>query len=104
MTVNETWKRFEREVASWFGTQRTPLSGGNSKHTHSDSLHDNLYVECKYRKRVAVQGLFDDTAAFAEQEGKIPVVALKQKGSPSFLLVVRPQDVTTIANYIRSEE
>jgi hypothetical protein len=45
--ADKRWKEFERRVARAFGTERTPLSGGNSKHTHSDTLHPELYIECK---------------------------------------------------------
>ncbi len=41
------WKAFERRCADYFGSTRTPLSGGNSGHTRSDSLHERLYIECK---------------------------------------------------------
>jgi hypothetical protein len=42
------WKGYERKVAKYFGTNRTPLSGINSRHdTHSDTLHPSLYIEVK---------------------------------------------------------
>lgn len=34
-------------VAKFFGTHRTPLSGGASRHTRSDTLHDRLFIEVK---------------------------------------------------------
>jgi hypothetical protein len=40
-------KAHERRVARWFGTERTPLSGGASRHTRSDTLHPKLYIEVK---------------------------------------------------------
>ncbi len=41
-------KIYERRVAKFFGTNRTPLSGINSRHdTHSDTLHPSLYIEVK---------------------------------------------------------
>lgn len=48
-TAKETWKAFERKVASDFGTTRTPLSGMVKTITNSDTLHPKIYVECKYR-------------------------------------------------------
>lgn len=42
------WKTYERKVAKFFNTNRTPLSGINSRHdTHSDTLHPKLYIEVK---------------------------------------------------------
>lgn len=40
-------KTQERRVARFFGTERTPLSGGASRHTRSDTLHPTLYLEVK---------------------------------------------------------
>ena len=40
-------KTQERRVARFFGTERTPLSGGASRHTRSDTLHPKLYIEVK---------------------------------------------------------
>ncbi len=40
-------KTQERRVARFFGVERTPLSGGASRHTRSDTLHPTLYVEVK---------------------------------------------------------
>lgn len=88
----------EREVARFFNTERVPLSGSNSRHdTCSDSLHKKLYIECKYRKTMAVRNLYDDTAEKARKENKVPVVALRVKGKQGVLLVARPEDVPLIA-------
>lgn len=45
--ADKRWKAFERRVARAFGCERTPLSGGSSRHTRSDTLHPTLYIECK---------------------------------------------------------
>lgn len=98
-----TWKSFERTVATYFGTRRVPLSGSNSGHgTNSDSLHPKLYIECKVRGKIALWQLFVDTENKAKIEGKIPVVAIKQKGEKGYLLVMRPEDLEKISE-IRSE-
>lgn len=44
------FKAQERRIAKWLGTTRTPLSGGNSKHTRSDTLHPRFFVEAKGAK------------------------------------------------------
>ena len=49
--TDKRWKAFERRVARAFGCERTPLSGGNSKHTRADVLHPTLYIECKSNVR-----------------------------------------------------
>ena len=102
--VRGTWKAFERLVAKSFGTERTALSGGNSKVTRSDTLHDVLYVECKYGKRVAPWSLFKDAAAKATVEGKVPVLCLKQKGETGFLVVCLASDLRNVSDYLFVKE
>ena len=88
----ETWKGFERVVAKFFGTKRTPLSGSASRHTKSDTLHPELFIECKHRKKMAIWSLYEKTKKMAEEEGKIPVLTLKEKGKKGFLICVHQQD------------
>ena len=51
MTARRTWKNRESLVAEFFNGTRTPLSGGNSKVTRADVIHDELFVECKLKKK-----------------------------------------------------
>jgi hypothetical protein len=88
-----TWKSFERQVAAFFGTERTPLSGGNSKITRSDTLHHDLFIECKQREFMAVWGLWEATKAMADVEKKIPVLALKQNHKSGFIVCVHVDDL-----------
>lgn len=98
-TSKNCWKGFERVVADFFGTRRVPLSGSNSGHnTNSDSMHKDLYIECKLRNKLSIWQLFDDTENKAKVEKKVPVVALKQKGERGFLLVIRPEDLEKVAS------
>ena len=100
-TSKTAWKGFERVVARFFGTERVPLSGSNSKHnTNSDSLHDKLYIECKLRNKFSLWSLFKDTEDKAKVECKIPIVAIKQKGEKGFLLLIRPEDIEKIAKNV----
>lgn len=96
-THKSTWKKFEQAVAKLFGSERTPLSGGNSKITRSDSLHEDVFIECKYMAKNATITLFENTEELAKKENKIPIVALKKKGGRGFLLVVRPEDLEQVA-------
>lgn len=91
-TSGSCWKAFEREVAEEFGTKRVPLSGSNSGHnTNSDSLHPDLYIECKVRQSVWIHTLYNDVEKKAKVEGKIPLVAIKQKGQKGYLLAFKPE-------------
>ena len=96
--MTKTWKAIERKVAKWFGSERTPLSGGNSKQTRSDSLHDILYIEVKYRVRHSAVALWRDTAAKANRENKIPVCCLCERGKEGFWLVIHSEDLLEVSN------
>lgn len=93
------WKAIERRVAAFFGASgRTPLSGGNSGHTRSDTLSDALFIEVKQRKRHAAVKLWDEVKALAKKENKIPVVALSVKNRPGFWVMVHSSDLLAVAN------
>lgn len=100
MTHKSTWKKFERAVAKFFGTCRKALSGGAGQEgqTKSDSHHPKLYIECKLRKKMAIWSLFDDTKKKASSEGKLPVIATKQKGKHGFLITVHSSDLEEFIN------
>lgn len=96
----KTWKNRERQIAEFFGTERTPLSGGNSKITRSDTLHPVLFVEQKHRKKHAVVGLWDDTKTLAAKEDKTPVITLTQHNRPGFWIVVHCDDLADLIKAI----
>jgi hypothetical protein len=100
-THRSTWKQFERRVARFFGSTRTPLSGGNGKVTRSDSLHPALFIEAKLRVKSPVHRLFAETAALAVKEGKTPILALQEKHHPGWLLVSRPESIHLLASYAK---
>lgn len=103
-TSRETWKRFERTVAKFFGAKRNPLSGINSGHTGSDTRHGELYIECKLRKRFAFWSWFKEVEQSAEEEGKIPIMAFKEKGKKGWLLLVRPEHLKEIGPWVKQIE
>jgi hypothetical protein len=82
------WKQNERAVARYWGSERTPLSGSNSRHgTHSDTLHPTVYLEFKhgagcpatYAKLIE---LFLDIEDKARAEHKRAVLVLHPKRMP----------------------
>ena len=101
--MGKWWKQRERQVARLFGSTRTPLSGGGSGHTRSDTLHPRLFIETKGRKRFAVVKLWDDTAKLARLESKTPVVALVEKGRPGFWLLVHHTDLRSVFSELPDE-
>ena len=96
MTARRTWKKRESDVANFFQGQRTPLSGGNSKVTRSDVIHDNLFIECKLKKKHTAISLWDATNVLAKKEGKTPVIALCEKERPGFWIMVHSNDLQKI--------
>ena len=93
---DKAWKNRERLVSRFFGGVRNALSGINSKITHSDVIHDNLFIECKLRAKHTVVSLWDETAKLAKLEGKIPVIALCEKNRPGFWVMVHSSDLSKI--------
>jgi|TARA_R110000744_G_scaffold18280_1_gene49192 hypothetical protein len=95
---DKAWKQRERDVAKFFGGERTPLSGGNGKITRADVIHDKLFVECKLRVKHTAVTLWDDTAKIAKTEGKIPVIALCEKNRAGFWVMVHSSDLESVLN------
>lgn len=80
--MSATWKAFELWIAKLFGTERNPLSGGNGKHSRSDSLHPRLFISCKHT-RTGHAPLFRLVAEETEKavvENKIPVIIIGRSG------------------------
>tara|TARA_Y100000310_G_C20698991_1_gene827912 strand:- start:3584 stop:3934 length:351 start_codon:yes stop_codon:yes gene_type:complete len=100
--MSKHWKNVEARVARCFGTERTPLSGGNSKHTRSDSLHPRLFIETKHRKNSAAVNLYKETVKLAKKENKIPLLALHEKGSCNYCIVCDIKDLIAIAREVIS--
>ena len=67
---DKAWKNRERLVSRFFGGIRNALSGINSKVTHSDVIHDSLFIECKLRAKHSAVKLWDDTKVLADKEKK----------------------------------
>ena len=93
---DKAWKQRERDVAHFFGGERTPLSGGNGKITRSDVIHDTLYIECKLRKKHTAVTLWDETKERARSEGKTPVVCLCEKNRPGYWILVHKDDLVKL--------
>lgn len=94
-TARRTWQKFEQRAAALFGAlrQRGSGSGGRPDQSCSDSTHPSLYLECKLRAKHAARALYDDTRTKAKKEGKIPVLALADKGRPGMLICVHSDDL-----------
>ena len=96
--ADKLWKTRERMVAKFFGTERNPLSGRNSKHSASDTLHPELFIEHKHRQRHSVLNAYHEAKRLAKDEDKIPLVTLSEKGKRGFWVVCPSSDLTAIAN------
>ena len=101
---DKAWKKRERDVAGYFNGIRTSLSGGNSKVTRADVIHDSLFIECKLRAKHTVVSLWDDTAKLAKLEGKTPVIALCEKNRPGFWIMVHSNDLDQLKKINKNDE
>jgi hypothetical protein len=100
-TARGTWKAAERRIADYFGTTRTPLSGGNGKQTRSDTLHKGIFVEAKLRVTHAVVSLWRETKVLADKEKKIPVICLNEKGKEGFWIMCHSSDFVLVADMVK---
>ncbi len=94
---DKAWKNRERLVARFFGGVRNALSGINSKVTHSDVIHENLFIECKLRAKHTAVKLWDETKVLADKEKKTPVIALCEKNRPGFWIMVHSDDFSEVS-------
>ena len=93
MTHRRTWQKFETIVPRFFGVERTgPMQSKNA----NDIDHPHLHVQCKYATRHAIVTVWDD--AQCASAGKIPVVAVKQKGRHGFWLLIHSADLAAVAH------
>lgn len=85
---SDAWKRHETKTARILGGRRVPGSGAYNYHTTGDVEHASLYIECKYRKEMAVFSMFRRAAQNAKVEGKLPVLVLKEANHQGALVVI----------------
>lgn len=100
---DKAWKNRERLVARFFGGVRNALSGINSKVTHSDVVHDSLFIECKLRAKHTAIKLWDDTKVLADKEKKTPVIALCEKNRPGFWIMVHSDDFVEVSKELKNK-
>ena len=91
--VDKVWKAFERQVARFFGVRRT---GPMQPKGANDIQHDLLHVQCRYRKSWAIINQWKETKKYSKD--KIPVMAIRDKGSKGFWLLVHSSDLVAVAN------
>lgn len=102
MAVSKAWKAREMQAARLFGGRRAPLSGSNGGITASDALDTGpVFVEQKHRASSPVFDWYLKAERLAKLEGKVPVVVLSKKYQPGLLLVMRPDDILTIAGQLQ---
>ncbi|KKM69282.1 hypothetical protein LCGC14_1452390 [marine sediment metagenome] len=99
-----TWKGGERRISRMFGSERTPLSGGNSGHTKSDSLHKELFIECKHSKKYPLEKLVNKTFKEAKNEAKIPLLVFLKLNNSEPLILCKLKDLKEIASKMISKE
>ena len=99
-----TWKQGERRIAEMFGVKRTPLSGGNSRHTRSDSLHKELFIEVKHSKKYPKQVLVNKTFKEAKSEAKIPLLVFLKLNNSEPLILCKLKDIKKISEKMTYRE
>lgn len=102
--TQKTWKAVELRIAKLFGTYRTPLSGSFSRHTKSDTLHKNLFVEVKHKKKIPFLKLFKETIKKAKEERKIPLVVFVERNSRTPIVMCDINNLKEISSFLKDEK
>jgi hypothetical protein len=92
------WKVKERQAAKFFGSERNPLSGRSGKHSASDSLHPDLFIEHKHSVNHAVVNTWKKAKILADAENKFAVVTLSVQGEKGLWICCKASDLTAIAH------
>ena len=101
---DKPWKRAERKGATLLGTTRTPLSGGSSRHTRSDTLHPVIYLEMKYRKSFAVVSQIRKEEVKAKKEGKVAVLGFQQRGLKTRYYLINEKLMAILMEHLSTAE
>lgn len=88
-------KAFESRVAKFFQTRRTPLSGINSGHTGSDTLHPDLFIECKHHGDPSIWRWYNLAKAADTWCGVFVVVDLAREEKTYFVSHVKDWTATS---------
>jgi len=96
--ADKLWKKWEREVASWIGSRRNPLSGANNvsddgKGRSADVISKKLYIECKIRDKVgAISLMRKEYKKFKKTDKKLFVGVIREKGRKDLVAIVVDYD------------
>ena len=110
-----TWKKNEREMAEFFGMYRTPLSGGNSRHTRADGMPkpehesefrdvdgdigDQLFLEHK-RGSSAIHSRWRRYVPLAREEDKTLVLCSKGPSLRGFMISVHSSELEKLVRVL----
>jgi len=90
-----TWQKFEQKMGEWFGGSRSgPMQAKNA----NDIKHDFIHCQCKAAKRHAILTVWREASEEAKKDGKIPVVAIREKGKRGDFLLIKKEDLVAVAN------
>lgn len=90
---DQPWKKAERRLARFFGSERRPLSGGNQgTGLRDDGMHEALHLESKYSAYTPLFTLYRETRNKANAEDRTPVIGLFEKAKPGMLLCIHSSD------------
>jgi len=115
-----SWKNIERRIARKFGVERTPLSGGSSRHTSSDTLHNDYYIEIKCSgvinistktgkktktKSIRIQKeVLDKMITNASKENKIPFLIFHFKSEKKDWVILQLDHFKCLLDLLSKEE
>jgi len=102
------WKKWEREVASWIGSRRNPLSGSNNvsddgKERLGDVICDTAVIEVKLRANNSV--ITRARESYEKVKGKLDgrrfIYIERAKGKKDLVCLVLPyEDAKEVVRYL----
>ena len=91
---DKPWKRDERKVCRDFGCER---HGPMQSLGDDDGTHPNIHIQVKRRKQHSIIKVWDEAKEFTSQTGKVPIVALTQHNRPGYWILVKNNDLLSVA-------
>lgn len=97
--ADAAWKKFERDIASLFGTTRRLMKGTDEKMDIGDDDFP-LMLDCKLRKKESwsIAGWLRKVEEAAAGTGQYPVIVLREPGKVRRYAVVRRQGMMRFIN------
>ena len=96
--AEKSWKRFEREVAEFFGTRRVPVGEDNQRRAGIGDVElAGFYVQCRLREKGSAEAWLRETEKKARAVTRRPVVVFRRARRPGTMVLCYLEDLDFLA-------